>query len=115
MDSIIMLSELKSNLDEIIKDKRKYYDSLSDIDQELEDLKHFAEFNNLSASQGYKWYKLFHDKMVKRREIKNMISEISALESLRQKTCRTNDTLKQIKEKTYKPRKLNEIFQNGRL
>ena len=60
---------------------RKLYlvEELRNIDLEIVDIEHAAEFYNLNASQGYKLYKLLHNARVKRREIKDELQKIGLL------------------------------------
>ena len=59
-------------------ENRKLYlsDKLSKIDLEIVDIEHAAEFYNLNASQGYKLYKLLHDRRIERRKIKDELQII---------------------------------------
>lgn len=47
------------------------------LDLELVDIQHAAEFYDLSASQGYKLYKLMHEVTTKRREFKDELTKIN--------------------------------------
>ena len=86
---------------------------LSKIDGEIEDLLHAAEFFNLNASEGYKLYKMLHDKRVKRRKIKDYIEIVDYIKKINGKEFAENKGSKSILgmlTRNYKPRVLNELF-----
>lgn len=60
-----------------IEERRLYLiEQLQIIDLEIVDIQHAAEFYTLSASQGYKLYKLLHNTMVQRRSYKDELKKI---------------------------------------
>lgn len=86
---------------------------LSKIDGEIEDLLHAAEFFNLNASEGYKLYKMLHDKRVKRRKIKDYIEIVDYIKKINGKEFAENRGSKSILgmlTRNYNPRVLNELF-----
>ena len=55
-----------------IEDRRLYLmEMLHNIDLEIVDIEHAAEFYTLNASQGYKLYKMLHDARIARRSYKD--------------------------------------------
>ena len=86
---------------------------LSEVDLEISDIEHAAEFYTLSASEGYKIYKMLHDARVRRRNIKNEMDQILML----RRTTLNEGVLQSLKHQiakmenpTYKPRALPELF-----
>lgn len=90
-------------------------EELSIVDKIIQgDLMHFAEFNKLNASQGYKFYKILHNFLQQRREIKNLLFVVSSLEQ--QLDENANILLEQIKKENriYTPRVLDFLFTTGK-
>lgn len=86
---------------------------LKRVDSEICDIEHATEFYNLSASQGYKIYKMLHDARIRRREIKN---RLHLLQWIRDKKVsgingdNLNRKLTEIDNQQYRPRVLKELF-----
>ena len=53
---------------------------MSQIDKELEDMKHYIEFSCLNAADGYKAFKKMQDILLKRRTIKDKMNFAQVLE-----------------------------------
>lgn len=53
---------------------------MSQVDKELEDMKHYIEFSCLNAADGYKAFKKMQDLLLKRRAIKDKMSFALVLE-----------------------------------
>lgn len=90
-------------------------EELSRVDKIIQgDLIHFAEFNKLNASQGYKFYKILHDFLEQRREIKDLLFIVSSL--VQQVDENANILMEQIKKenRTYTPRVLDFLFTIGK-
>ena len=87
---------------------------LSVADQEVADVYHYIEFNNLNACEGYKVYKLLQNKLRQRRIIKDkklkleLFSELT-IEDVLDGTFETK--MNNLASKTYKPRVLTELFE----
>lgn len=91
--------------------KNKLQKEMSEVDMEIVDLKHYAEFYNLNAYDGYKMYKMLHDTTQRRRKIKNEIAEIDSFRNYLKNTKSFHDVLHA--EKKYKPRVLKDLFTKG--
>lgn len=93
--------------------KTELIEQLSKVDRELSDIAHYIEFNNLNAAQGYKAYKMEHERRIIRRSIKN---EIQVLEIILGKkisetvTDEINNAVAGMDQRSYEPRELNELF-----
>ena len=99
------INQLKIRRDEL-------WAECSQIDSEITDIEHAAEFFNLNASKGYKIYKMLHDATIRRRKCKDEIQRIDIIlgninaDSIN----KINKKLKSIENKTYHPRVLKELF-----
>lgn len=102
--------------DTITKNQLCLNKQLSELDKIINDLTHFIEFNNLNASQGYKMYKMLHDFLNQRRQVKDMLMVIQSINSNFEDT-ENYDISKEFKscnERSYSPRVLDKLFQNGK-
>lgn len=103
LDSVSILKENKKGCLTDLKSK------LSDIDQEISDLEHYIEFNQLNACDAYKAYYMLHENLQKRRKIKDSIIAAQTL----YESCDI-DTLSSCNDhlhnRTYTPRKLTSLF-----
>lgn len=89
---------------------------LSTVDREIEDILHACEFYNYNACDGFKIYKLLHDKRVERRKIKKYITVINYIQKnygdiLLQETF--SDMIKRHPDDKYCPRELEELFKKS--
>lgn len=116
------MTEYKALSEKVMKDyeglqnelnirKTKLQREISNVDMEIVDLKHYAEFYNLNAYDGYKMYKMLHDTTQRRRKIKNEIAEIDSFRNYLKNTKSFYDVLHA--EKKYKPRVLKDLFTRG--
>lgn len=88
---------------------------LSEVDREICDIQHAAEFFNLNAAQGYKLYAMLHDACLRRRSYKNEIREIELTLGKKIDKDSMADLEKRLtagNNKTYKPRVLKELFES---
>lgn len=97
-----------------LKSRKEYLNSaLSIADKKKSDIEHYIEFNNLSASQGYKLSKMMKDCLIERRSIKNEIEQIDQV--LRMNVGfvgkgKIQSVLERTQDKQYHPRVLKELF-----
>ena len=88
---------------------------IHEVDLEIVDIEHAAEFYNLNAAEGYKLYKNLHDARNKRRKYKDDLEKINyVLES----SCKSKD-MKNLQKRIvgldnrkYKPRINSKLFKN---
>lgn len=74
LDKVREISEFTKQIEE----RRLYLmEMIHKADLEIVDIEHAAEFYSLSASQGYKLYKLLHDARNRRREYKDELEKIN--------------------------------------
>lgn len=86
---------------------------LSEIDLEISDIQHAAEFNEFNLVKGYKLYKLLHDTLLKRREIKNEIDKVDLILNTNVNNAlsgKVDELLLNVNNKKYTPRVLKHLF-----
>lgn len=114
-DILEMVKNMRDFTDNLETRKQELYRQLSVVDKELNDLYHAAEYLNLSASQGYKLYKMLHDTRNRRREYKKELQKIDLILG----NDITNDNLKKLEQKIrnvdaktqkYEPKVITELF-----
>ena len=97
-----------------IEDRRLYLkEMVHNIDLEIVDIEHAAEFYTLNASQGYKLYKMLHNARIKRREYKNELQKIdlSLGTSIRSKDIENLEkSIVGMEHREYTPRVNKELF-----
>ena len=110
------LEEVYAIRDELNKYHAELQSSLSNIDKEVLDLEHYIEFYNFNASKGYKAYKMLQETLIKRREIKNSIQKCNIIWNGNIRDFVDDRAIgkqvKNIDNKKYKARILNELFDN---
>lgn len=104
-----------SDFVQMLEIKREYLNGmLSEVDQEIVDIEHAAEFYTLNASKGYKLYKMLHDCRVRRRGYKNELRKITYILNVypsHKKLVELDKQIAGLEEQKYKPRVLKELFQ----
>lgn len=114
-DILEMIKNMSNFADNLETRKQELCRMISVVDKELNDLYHAAEFLNLSASQGYKLYRMLHDARNRRREYKKELQKIDLilLNNI------TNENLKKLEQKIhnvdaktykYEPKVITELF-----
>lgn len=86
---------------------------LSEVDLEISDIQHAAEFNEFNLLKGYKLYKLLHDTLLKRREIKNEIDKVDLILNTNVNNAlsgKVDELLLNVNNKKYTPRVLKHLF-----
>ena len=102
------LTTLKGNKDWLL-------DMESEVDKEISDIMHFIEFNNFSASDGYKLCKAIKDLRLRRRKIKNELELINIINvhTLNNVALgQTNKAITGLDNKKYAPRVLSDLFEH---
>lgn len=103
-----MLQEISDCEQDLILKEEMYKTRLSEIDRELSDIDHWIEFYPVSAYDGYRMTKMRKDRLLERRGIKDSLSEISIIRSI--KGGQTLKSLNGIEDKKYTPRVLTDLF-----
>lgn len=96
--------------------KNDLIEKLSKIDQEISDIYHYIEFNNLDAYKGFKAYKLLQETLIRRRKVKNELLKIQIFTETTVQDLfdgKLEQRINGLYNKSYKPRVLTELF-NGK-
>ncbi|RHP47007.1 hypothetical protein [Clostridium sp. AF32-12BH] len=96
-------------------DSRRLYllQEIHNVELEIVDIEHAAEFYNLNAAQGYKIYKMLHDSRIKRREMKDELEQIKYLQSahlVRKELNTAKRSISGMKNRKYGARINKELF-----
>lgn len=73
------VSQFLESVSTIRERRQQLLEALSIYDKHTQDILHCAEFNNLSASQGYQLYRELRETRIKRRAVKN---ELKAMQNI---------------------------------
>lgn len=97
-----------------IEERRLYLmEMVHNIDLEIVDIEHAAEFYTLNASQGYKLYKMLHDARIKRRLYKDELKKIDLSLGTSIRSANMENLEKSITgmdHRKYEPRVNKELF-----
>lgn len=90
---------------------------LSLVDQELCNLHHYVEFNDLNAAQGYRIYKRMQDALMRRRAIKDELYVVSVIKqgipSIQKLGKNVGKCIESMDRREYALRVLTEMFAQG--
>lgn len=97
-----------------IEERRLYLmEMIHNIDLEIVDIEHAAEFYTLNASQGYKLYKMLHDARIQRRSYKDELEKINLSLGTSIRSANMENLEKSIvgmEHRKYEPRVNKELF-----
>lgn len=97
-----------------IEERRLYLmEMVHNIDLEIVDIEHAAEFYTLNASQGYKLYKMLHDTRIQRRSYKDELEKINLSLGTSIRSTNMENLEKSIvgmEHRKYEPRVNKELF-----
>ena len=97
-----------------IEERRLYLmEMVHNIDLEIVDIEHAAEFYTLNASQGYKLYKMLHDARIQRRSYKDELEKINLSLGTSIRSANMENLEKSIvgmEHRKYEPRVNKELF-----
>ena len=90
--------------------------------EELQDLQHYIEFTNLSASQGWKIAKEIKDVRLRRRKLKDELEYLEMIDKRMKNVLRHQDGINQVADginrttekistRTYTPRVRKDLFE----
>lgn len=112
-DIMEKIHSLRVDVEELGNRRLILINKIHNLDLEIVDIEHAAEFYDLNAAQGYKLYRLLHDARCKRRKYKDELEKINYLLN----TPLTADNLLNVEKsiigvdsKKYAPRALSELF-----
>lgn len=97
-----------------IEERRLYLmEMVHNIDLEIVDIEHAAEFYTLNASQGYKLYKMLHNARIQRRSYKDELEKINLSLGTSIRSANMENLEKSIvgmEHRKYEPRVNTELF-----
>ena len=93
------------------------------VQEEIQDIMHYMEFNNLNASLGFKAYKELQDARHRRRELKDELDYLMTIQKRSKNALRHQDGINQIvsgieqtesnhQTRVYTPRVRKDLFEN---
>lgn len=95
--------------------KRDLATELSDIDQEICDIRHYIEFGRLNAYQGWAACEMMRTSLKQRRKIKDLLYIISEVQTRRNGSTeseRAKNAIDNLNKRIYTPRKLDFLFED---
>lgn len=111
------ISEKVKEISTLVKqlESRRLYliEEIHNIELDIVDIEHAAEFYNLNAAQGYKIYKMLHDDRINRRKLKQ---ELKSIELFLGTTLKSNNidnlerSIEGLNNLKYTPRVNKELF-----
>lgn len=114
-------NKLRSDIDNIIKflqyvteQKEKLTVEISTVDRELEDIKHYIEFNKFNAYSGWLALNMQKQRLNKRRRIKTELHILSSIDetALNKDMLKTAQTaIEKSLHQKYSPRALPKLFE----
>ncbi len=111
-------TSVTQQLNEAISNAESYLDGLceelSAVDKEICDIRHYIEFNALSAANGYEAYRMLRERLLKRRTIKDQMTYLNAMRQrgINNKSVKESNKLL-TRERKYTPRVLTDLFKEG--
>ena len=115
LDGVVdMMKEISKVTSAIEKRKIFLTQEIQTCSLEITDIEHAAEFYTLSASQGYKLYKMLHDVRNRRRKYKDELSIIESALGANLNSIEMQKIENQINglgSRKYLPRVVNELFE----
>lgn len=108
------VSQLSNNVTLLEKRKKYLISELSEVDKNICDILHCAEFYQLDVFRGYKLYKILHETRIARREIKNELESINSILGHKINSKDIDNADKSIygiyNNKSYAPRVVDDLF-----
>lgn len=86
---------------------------LKNLEDEMLDIEHYIEFQNLNAAQGYKASKELKECRMKRRSVKNELAVINIILGQKIREMFSDEVyqgIKELDERIYKPRVRTDLF-----
>lgn len=109
-----LIAEMEELVTALKKRREQLPSEQSAVDKERRDIEHYIEFSSLSASEGYKAYRMLKDCLGRRRAIKNemeMIDSTLRISVSNVKPARVAKIIHRPESKKYEPRVLNDLFE----
>lgn len=110
------IGNFKSLVNTLEIKRNALYSELSEIDQELCDIRHYIEFGRLNAYQGWAAYEMMKASLMKRRRIKDALYIITKIQN-RGKGVTESESARvaiyNLNTRKYTPRKLDYLFESA--
>lgn len=110
-------SDTLNNIETFHKDLKQHMDNLrlqqSQNDKEICDIYHFIEFFSLSASQGFKAYRMLKERLQTRRKIKDELQKAKYIlnaDHINIIGGSLKKNIESLENRKYEPRVLKELF-----
>ena len=110
------IGNFKKFVNTIESSKRALVSELSEIDQEICDIRHYIEFGRLNAYQGWAACEMMKTSLKQRRKIKDLLYIISEVQTMRDgatESERAKNAIDNLNKRTYTPRKLGFLFEGS--
>ena len=88
-------------------------EDLRAVELEITDIQHYIEFFALDAAKGYKAYKMLHERLTRRRFLKDEIAKANFVlsgDASAFSTGKVSKQVQQMEQRLYSPRILMELF-----
>lgn len=112
-DFVNTLQSIEKFSKQLLEQKSQLENKLTNVEKEIIDIEHAAEFYNLDAAKGYKIYKMLHEARIERRKCKDGLTKISYVLDGNFQDCLQSRMTKRIEglnHREYEPRVLKELF-----
>lgn len=109
-----IMDSLETNLSLLVRRKKVLELELLEVEREIIDIYHAIEFYEANSEKAYSIYRLMHDKLIKRRGIKDESVKIDYILTGGIKGLTSRQTRKRFEDmenRTYLPRALKELFE----
>lgn len=86
---------------------------LRTVELEITDIQHYIEFLSLDAAKGYKAYKMLHERLTRRRFLKDEIAKANFVlsgDASAFSTGKVTEQIQRMESRLYSPRVLMELF-----
>lgn len=110
------IGNFKSLVNTLEIKKNDLCSELSDIDQELCDIRHYIEFGKFNAYQGWAAYEMMKASLVKRRKIKDALYIITKIQNRGKGVTESESAraaIHNLNTRRYIPRKLDYLFEGA--
>ena len=107
------IDRLKEITDEIDLNYLALKRDLERVEKEIVDIYHAMEFYDLSASKGYKIYKMMQKRLQHRREIKDELEKIKIMLGIhieKESVNKAKEKIEGMEQRRYIPRVMIELF-----
>lgn len=108
------INDIQEKSNEILMEYNLLKQKLKEVENSIEDIEHFGEFYNVSASEGYKLFKKIQDLRRERRQLKNgieLIDKMCDMNFVQIANGKPTDIIEAFPNRKYQPRVEKELFE----